>query len=498
MADKQIVFIGSNFDELILKKNILNMSFVESIWTSFKTINSEMKFNAFIKQLKIIGNKTDYLRNNDQFLALIKNIKTDFDYDLVIDLNERLILFKKILYKSMINQFEQVDEQTRNLLGNYLASHDYIFSYDFDFLIENLIQVKSDVTVCTDRQSFLLSENNLDFPVLYKFYGSFDRVETIALTREEKQESMINVRMGISKITQHEDISISLIGFNEDDGELTTILDELVLKNNKVKISLLKLCSHEQKVKSYSIKHKTGLEIDVIISDLQTYIYEQLKSKDTNSQIKQSSVDQSVEQEELSSNPISQMSRSRSKKRKKKIIGDKNISLKIPYKTLFISTGMLFFTLIFNFFFSVATIKGESMAPSFSSSDYVLLDKHYKNVNRFDVIAFNSPDEPGQEYIKRVIGLPGDMIEYIEDQLYINGNPVEETYLDREKEKLGEGDIFTKDFSLEDLAGVKEVPKNKLFVLGDNRLYSRDSRNFGFIDVKDIQGDIKYKIWPLK
>lgn len=495
MADKQIVFIGSNFDELILKKNILNMSFVESIWTSFKTINSEMKFNTFIQQLKSIGKKTDYLRNNDQFLALIKNITTDFDYDLVIDLNERLILFKKILYKSMINQFEQVDEQTRNILGTYLANHDYIFSYQFDELIENLIQVKCEPLICTDRQSFLLSESNIDSPILYKFYGSFDRVETIALTKEEKQECMINVRMGISKITHLEDISISLIGFNEDDGELTAILDELSLKNNKVKISLLTLCSHEQKMKSYSIKHKTGLEIDVINSNLQTYLNEPLKEKGTNSQIKQSNVTQFNEQVELSS---AQMSRSRSKKKKGNIIGDKNIALKIPYKILLICTGMLFFTLIFNLFFSVATIKGESMAPSFSSSDYVVLNKQYNKIERFDVVAFLSPDEVGQEYIKRVIGLPGDMIEYIDDQLYINGNPVKETYLDREKKKLGEGEIFTNDFSLEDLTGVKEVPKDKLFVLGDNRLYSRDSRNFGFIDVNAVRGNVQWKIWSGK
>ncbi|CAD5899520.1 Signal peptidase I (modular protein) [Carnobacterium maltaromaticum] len=493
--EKRIIFIGSNFRELIFKNSILKMSFIEILWSNFKTINSEVKFNAFIKQLKKIEDENAYFRNNDEFLTLVKHIKTDYDYNSILDLNERLTLFKKILCKSMNHQFEQVDEQTRNLLGNYLANHDYIFSYDFDFLIENLIQAKSDVTVCTDRQSFLLSENNLDFPVLYKFYGSFDRVETIALTREEKQERMINVRMGISKITQLEDISISLMGFNEEDAELTTILDELVLKNNKVKISLLKLCSHEQEVKSDSIKHKTGLEIDVIISNLHTYLNEGLKEKDTNSQIKQSSVTQFNEQEELSS---TQMSRSRSKKRKKKIISDKNISLKIPYKTLFISTGMLFFTLIFNFFFSVATIKGESMTPSFSSSDYVVLNKQYNKVERFDVVAFQSPDEAGQEYIKRVIGLPGDMIEYIEDQLYINGNPVEETYLDREKEKLGEGEIFTKDFSLQDLSGVKEVPKNKLFVLGDNRLYSRDSRNFGFIDVNGVKGNVQWKIWSGK
>lgn len=192
----------------------------------------------------------------------------------------------------------------------------------------------------------------------------------------------------------------------------------------------------------------------------------------------------------------------RKKRRKRRHSAKMNQSekkgLTIPYKTLLTILVCLFCVVSFNFFFSLATINGESMAPNFSSSDYIVLNKQYSKVNRFDVIAFKSPDEPGQEYIKRVIGLPGDVIEYIDDQLFINGNMVEESYLDREKKKLGEGEIFTKDFSLEDLAGVKEVPKNKLFVLGDNRLYSRDSRNFGFIDVKDIKGDVKFKIWPMK
>ncbi|CAD5901408.1 Signal peptidase I (fragment) [Carnobacterium maltaromaticum] len=53
-------------------------------------------------------------------------------------------------------------------------------------------------------------------------------------------------------------------------------------------------------------------------------------------------------------------------------------------------------------------------------------------------------------------------------------------------------------FSLEDLSAVKEVPKKKLFVLGDNRLYSRDSRNFGFIDVNAIKGNVQWEIWSGK
>ncbi|WP_206912301.1 signal peptidase I [Enterococcus sp. DIV0840] len=490
---KQIVFIGSNFEELILKNNVLKMSFVESLWASFATINSEVKFDAFINQLKIIENKFEYLRKNEQFLSLIKNIKTDLDYDSIVDSNERLILFKRLLSKSLSNQYEQVDEELRNLLGSYLANSEYIFSYNSNFLIENIIQVKSEVIACTDRQSFLLSKSNLGLPILYKLYGSFDQVETIALTSEEKQESMINLRMGISKINQFEDISVTLLGFNEEDDEFNNILNELSLKNKAAKVSLFKPFSHEYEAQQRYIDHQTGLKIDVIISDFQTYLREQLQSDNKLLEMKLNSTDQSDIQGNSSSNQIVQMSRSRKKK-----LGDKNISLKIPHKILFMFAGILFCTLIFNFVFSVATIKGESMAPNFRSSDYIVLNKQYNKVERFDVVAFKSPDEHGQEYIKRVIGLPGDKIEYVDDQLYINGTPIEETYLDREKKKLGDGEVFTKDFSLEELSGVKEVPKNKLFVLGDNRLYSRDSRNFGFVDIKAIKGNVKWKIWSTK
>ncbi|EAC3312907.1 signal peptidase I [Listeria monocytogenes] len=162
-----------------------------------------------------------------------------------------------------------------------------------------------------------------------------------------------------------------------------------------------------------------------------------------------------------------------------------------------ILTVSLLCVLGFNLFFSIATIKGESMAPTFQTSDYVLFNKNANKLNRFDVIAFASPDEPGQEYIKRVIGVPGDEIEYRDDQLYINGHLVEESYLKREKDKLKKVEKFTDDFSLENLTGTKKVPQNKLFVLGDNRLYSRDSRNFGFIDFKDVKGNVAVKLWPI-
>lgn len=497
---KRIVFIGPHFGELILKKDILKTNILESLWTSCSQINSEMKFNKFINQLKMIEEKNDYYHENIQFLSLINNLEKEFDYASVRDLNERLMLFKKILCKSMLDQSEQLDNRIHELLGLYLSRNEYIFSYNFDLLIENLMSIRSEVIVYNDRQSFLKSGDELKAPILYKLYGSSNQVDKIVMTKEEKQESIINVRMAISKINQFEDISVSLIGFNEEDKEFEDILNELALRNRKTNISVFELRTQKQEKKKYSVNHKTGLTIEVSMSDLQLYLLEQLEenSCDIERKTYQKDLDNNLNQYEGQQQDSSDEIVITTRSRRKETSGNINIIQKIPYKRVMTFIALLFCVITLNFFFSLAIINGESMSPNFSSSDYIVLNKQYSKVKRFDVIAFNSPDEIGQEYIKRVIGLPGDSIEYSNDQLYINGNVVEESYLVREKKKLGKDEIFTKDFSLEDLTGLKEVPQNKLFVLGDNRLYSRDSRNFGFIDFKDIKGGVQFKIWPLK
>ncbi|WP_177165800.1 signal peptidase I, partial [Isobaculum melis] len=148
------------------------------------------------------------------------------------------------------------------------------------------------------------------------------------------------------------------------------------------------------------------------------------------------------------------------------------------------------------FFFSPAIVEGESMMPTLTSSDYVLLNKFNVQVSRYEVIAFDAPDVANKKYIKRVIGLPGDTIEVKNDTLFVNGKAQEENYLASEREHLKPGEQLTKDFTLKELTGVATVPKGKLFVMGDNRLYSRDSREFGFIDETAIQGKAERVIWP--
>ncbi len=112
----------------------------------------------------------------------------------------------------------------------------------------------------------------------------------------------------------------------------------------------------------------------------------------------------------------------------------------------------------------------------------------------FDVIVFHANKE--EDYVKRIIGLPGDKIEYRDDYLYINGEKHEEPYLEKYR-KEAFGGRFTGDFTLYELTGSERVPEGKLFVLGDNRLGSRDSREFGFISIDEVVGKVNLRYWPV-
>ncbi|WP_456364912.1 signal peptidase I (plasmid) [Priestia aryabhattai] len=146
-------------------------------------------------------------------------------------------------------------------------------------------------------------------------------------------------------------------------------------------------------------------------------------------------------------------------------------------------------------------VNGESMMPTLKNDEHIILNEVGKNkennIKRFDIIVFHATKE--RDYIKRVIGLPGDHIEYRNDTLYVNGKKYEEPYLDQYKKEMGTGPL-TEDFKLEDYTGSKTVPEGQLFVMGDNRLYSLDSRfpKVGTISVDKIVGKAKLAYWPLK
>ena len=160
--------------------------------------------------------------------------------------------------------------------------------------------------------------------------------------------------------------------------------------------------------------------------------------------------------------------------------------------------GMIIFVFIRIFFFSNYVVEGESMLPTLEDGNKVVVNKlgyETEDLERFDVIVFHANKE--EDFVKRVIGLPGDKVEYREDVLFINGKKVKEPFLQQYREQSPVG-YLTGDFTLTDLTGVERVPEGKLFVLGDNRLGSWDSRQFGFISEDQVVGKVNLRYWPLE
>jgi signal peptidase I len=128
-------------------------------------------------------------------------------------------------------------------------------------------------------------------------------------------------------------------------------------------------------------------------------------------------------------------------------------------------------------------IDGSSMEPNLHHGEYVIVDKVtylFGAPQRGDVIVFQRDDEQ-RDYIKRVIGLPGDHIEVSQGQVYINGRPLDESYINRPTN----GQVRAR------LLGAGEY-----FVMGDNRSNSKDSRDFGPIQLNTVLGRAWIIYWP--
>lgn len=137
-------------------------------------------------------------------------------------------------------------------------------------------------------------------------------------------------------------------------------------------------------------------------------------------------------------------------------------------------------------------IKGASMEPNFHDGEYLLTDKVSYRIGepaRGDVIVFRAPPTYKDEFIKRIIALPGEEVSISRGKIYINGRELEEEYLPKDTQVtpgryLQEGQSIT-------------VPANSYFVLGDNRSQSLDSRNIGPIERQYITGRAWFVYWPI-
>jgi signal peptidase I len=145
--------------------------------------------------------------------------------------------------------------------------------------------------------------------------------------------------------------------------------------------------------------------------------------------------------------------------------------------------------LIKTFLFQAFYIPSESMTPTLKIHDRVLVNKlSYKlhPVHRGDIVVFKAPPhaDPGiDDLVKRVVGLPGEVVEGHGGHVYIDGKRLPETYL--------RSAVTTSAF------GSQRIPANSYWVMGDNRGNSKDSRSFGVITKSQIVGRVFFRIWPL-
>ena len=137
------------------------------------------------------------------------------------------------------------------------------------------------------------------------------------------------------------------------------------------------------------------------------------------------------------------------------------------------------------FFLQVFWIPSGSMEPGLKLYDRLVVNKfiyHFKEPRRMDVIVFKYPKDTSKDFIKRIVGLPGEKLMVRNGVIHINGQPIEENH------------PMNKDLS--DFGPV-EIPADSYFAMGDNRPYSADSRIWGFVPRKNIYGPAFIKIWPI-
>ena len=128
-------------------------------------------------------------------------------------------------------------------------------------------------------------------------------------------------------------------------------------------------------------------------------------------------------------------------------------------------------------------VDGASMEPTLESGEFVIVNKLAYMLGKpqvGDVIVFHYPRDPSQEYIKRVIGLPGDQVSVLAGKVYVNNQPLEEDY-------IAASPVY------ED---TQNVPEDALFVLGDNRNNSSDSHNWGTVPLDYVVGKALFVYWP--
>ncbi len=159
----------------------------------------------------------------------------------------------------------------------------------------------------------------------------------------------------------------------------------------------------------------------------------------------------------------------------------------VEYLVILLISFALVFGFVRPFVMEAFWIPSGSMIPTLEINDRVLVNKfiyRFTEPERGDIVVFQSVESSDQDLIKRVVGLPGDEIAVRNGKLFVNGEPQKEPYTN---EKFPDVSFFAK----------TTVPKDHVFVMGDNRGNSQDSRVFGPLPKENIEGEAFLRFWPL-
>ena len=153
-------------------------------------------------------------------------------------------------------------------------------------------------------------------------------------------------------------------------------------------------------------------------------------------------------------------------------------------RDLLVSVVVAFF--IITFIYQPVRVEGTSMMPELRDQERIFINKfeyHFEPIRRGDVVVFHYPRDPTKSYIKRVIAIPGDDLRIDDGQVYVNGRPLAEPYVPQR---------FQDERSYPETV----LRANQYFVMGDHRLVSSDSRDFGPVSRKLIYGKASFVYWP--
>ena len=152
--------------------------------------------------------------------------------------------------------------------------------------------------------------------------------------------------------------------------------------------------------------------------------------------------------------------------------------------------SVLIAVILIVFIYQPVKVEGTSMMPTLTDQERIFINKftyHYGlgSIEHGDMVVFKYPLDQTKSYIKRVVGIPGDWIQIVDGQVFLNGKRLAENYVPEEYRDHVSWSL-------------RQVPKDEYFVLGDHRSSSNDSRSWGFVERKYIYGKAVFVYWPLE